>query len=286
MEVEDNMEIKKNKQIVNKQHLLIYALLLLGSILMVFPFIWSISTSFKTLTESLAFPPTLLPNSWDFKNYVDVWTTLPFLSFFKNTVLMVVFRVLFSTIFSAMAGYAFARIRSRWMDMLFIIVLLPMMIPGQVFVLPQYLLISKFGLTNTVLALIVPGIASTFGTFLMRQFFMSVPTEIEEAAILDGCNYGQMFIKVMLPLAKAPLVSLSIFTALFAWKDLMWPLIVNMSPDKMPLSSGLALLQGQFTTNYPQLMAGSVIATIPMIILYLIFQKQFIQGIASTGSKN
>lgn len=280
------MEIKKNKQIVNKQHLLIYALLLLGSILMVFPFIWSISTSFKTLTESLAFPPTLLPNSWDFKNYVDVWTTLPFLSFFKNTVLMVVFRVLFSTIFSAMAGYAFARIRSRWMDMLFIIVLLPMMIPGQVFVLPQYLLISKFGLTNTVLALIVPGIASTFGTFLMRQFFMSVPTEIEEAAILDGCNYGQMFIKVMLPLAKAPLVSLSIFTALFAWKDLMWPLIVNMSPDKMPLSSGLALLQGQFTTNYPQLMAGSVIATIPMIILYLIFQKQFIQGIASTGSKN
>lgn len=253
---------------------------------MVFPFIWSILTSFKTLTESLAFPPKILPDSWQLTNYLDVWQALPFPKFFFNTVVMVVARVITSTILSAMAGYAFARIKVKGMNLLFLLVLLPMMVPGQVFILPQYLLISKAGLTNTLTALIIPGIASTFGTFLMRQFFMSVPEEIEEAAILDGCNYGQIFLKVMLPLAKAPLISLSIFTALFAWKDLMWPLIVNSSPDKMPLSSGLALLQGQYTTNYPQLMAGAVLATVPMIILYLIFQKQFIQGVASTGSKN
>lgn len=274
------MKTKKSSNIV------IYVLLILGAIIMVLPFIWSILTSFKTLTESLAFPPKIFPDKWSFFNYEDVWHALPFTKFFINTIVMVFFRVITSTIFSAMAGYAFARIKIPGINLLFMLVLLPMMVPGQVFILPQYLLISKMGLTNTIAALIIPGVASTFGTFLMRQFFMSVPDEIEEAAILDGCNYGQMFIKVMLPLAKAPLISLSIFTALFAWKDLMWPLIVNMSPDKMPLSSGLALLQGQYTTNYPQLMAGSVIATIPMLIIYLIFQKQFIQGVASTGSKN
>ncbi|MED3792802.1 carbohydrate ABC transporter permease [Niallia alba] len=252
---------------------------------MIFPFIWSILTSFMTLSESLQFPPTVFPNSWEFTNYKDVWNALPFGSFFINTGIMIIVRVVFSVLFSAMAGYAFARIKIRGMNLLFLIVLLPMMVPSQIFILPQYLLMSKLGLTNTVTALIIPGIASTFGTFLMRQFFMSVPEEIEEAAILDGCNYGQMFIKVMLPLAKVPMISVAIFTALFAWKDLMWPLIINMSPDKMPLSSGLALLQGQFTTNYPQLMAGSIIATVPMLILYFIFQKQFIQGIASTGSK-
>ncbi|MBL1223492.1 carbohydrate ABC transporter permease [Enterococcus sp. BWR-S5] len=269
-----------------KGYIIIYVCLSIGAIIMVFPFIWSILTSFKTLTESLAFPPKILPNSWQLTNYLDVWQALPFPKFFFNTVVMVVARVITSTILSAMAGYAFARIKVKGMNLLFLLVLLPMMVPGQVFILPQYLLISKAGLTNTLTALIIPGIASTFGTFLMRQFFMSVPEEIEEAAILDGCNYGQIFLKVMLPLAKAPLISLSIFTALFAWKDLMWPLIVNSSPDKMPLSSGLALLQGQYTTNYPQLMAGAVLATVPMIILYLIFQKQFIQGVASTGSKN
>ncbi|MGX7419324.1 carbohydrate ABC transporter permease [Carnobacterium gallinarum] len=276
------MEFKKKKN----NYLIVYVLLTLGALIMVLPFIWSILTAFKTLTESLAFPPKIVPATWSLTNFIDVWQTLPFTKFFYNTFVMIVVRVIISTIFSAMAGYALARIKFPGVNMIFMLILLPMMIPGQVFVLPQYLLISKLGLVNTLTALILPGIASTFGTFLMRQFFMSIPDELEEAAILDGCTIGQTFIKVMLPLAKAPLISLSIFTALFAWKDLMWPLIVNMSPEKMPLSSGLALLQGQYTTNYPQLMAGSVIATIPMILLYLIFQKQFIQGIATTGSKD
>lgn len=282
--VNTNQQKMTNKQ-QNKGVIIIYICLILGSFIMLLPFVWSILTSFKTLSESLQFPPKIFPKSFDLSNYKSVWETLPFGNFFINTGLMILFRVLFSVLFSAMAGYAFARIRIKGMNLLFLIVLLPMMVPGQVFVLPQYLLMSKLGLANTITALIIPGVASTFGTFLMRQFFMTIPEEIEEAAILDGCNYGQMFVKVMLPLAKAPLISVGIFTALFSWKDLMWPLIINMSPDKMPLSAGLALLQGQYTTNYPQLMAGSVIATIPMLILYFIFQKQFIQGIASTGSK-
>ncbi|MBC1210710.1 carbohydrate ABC transporter permease [Listeria booriae] len=274
------------KKRIATSHIFIYILLGIGAIVMIVPFLWSLLTSFKTLSESLEFPPKLFPADWSFKNYTDVWHALPFPYFFWNTFVMIAVRVVVSTALCALAGFAFARIRFKGSNILFLLVLLPMMIPGQVYILPQYLLVSDMGLVNTVTALIIPGIASAFGTFLMRQFFMSVPDELEEAATLDGCNTVQIFFKIMLPLAKAPLTSLAIFTSLFAWKDLMWPLIVNMSPEKMPLSSGLALLQGQYTTNYPQLMAGSVIATIPMVILFIIFQKKFVQGVASTGSKN
>ena len=190
-----------------------------------------------------------------------------------------------STILSALAAYAFARMEFPFKNLLFILVLMPMMVPSQIFILPQYLIVSNLGWQNTIKALVVPGIASTFGIFLLRQFFMGIPKELEEAAVLDGCNPGQTFLKVMLPLAKSGIVSLAIFTALFAYKDLLWPLVVNTSVEKMPLSSGLAMLQGQYTTNYPQLMAGSVIAIIPMVILFLFFQKQFVEGIATTGTK-
>lgn len=274
----------KKKQRVTR--IFIYIILLLGAAVMVFPFIWSVLTSFKNLSESLQFPPKFFPQSWLPVNYKDVWEQLPFVDFFINTVLMVLLRIIFAVIFSAMAAYAFARMKFPFKNLLFILVLMPMMVPAQIFVLPQYLFASKIQITNTVMALVMPGMASTFGIFLLRQFFLGVPDELEEAAILDGCNPGQIFVKIMLPLVKPGIVSLAIFTALFAYKDLLWPLIVNTSIEKMPLSSGLAMLQGQFTTNYPQLMAGAVIAIIPMAVLFLIFQKQFVEGIATTGSKN
>ena len=264
----------------------IYILLLIGTVVMIFPFIWSVFTSFKTLPESLQVPPEILPQNWDFINYADVWDALPFVDFFINTAVMIVARIIIAVLLSAMAAYAFARIDFPLKNLLFIIVLLPMMVPTQIFILPQYLIISNLGWANTIKALVIPGMASTFGIFLLRQFFMGIPNELEEAAVLDGCNTGQIFFRIMLPLSKSGLVSVAIFTALFAYKDLLWPLIVNTSVEKMPLSAGLAMLQGQYTTNYPQLMAGAVIAIIPMAILFLIFQKQFVEGIATTGSKN
>ena len=264
---------------------IIYAVLILGACIMVFPFLWSIITSLKTLSESLEVPPTIIPRNIFGKNYSDVWKELPFIRFYLNTLLLILFRILFAVVFSALAAYAFARMEFPLKNILFIIVLMPMMVPGQIFVLPQYLFVAKLRMTNTLFALIMPGMASTFGIFLMRQFFLNIPNELEEAAILDGCNPGQIFLKIMLPLTKSGLVSLAIFTALFAYKDLLWPLIVNTSVEKMPLSSGLAMLQGQYTTNYPQLMAGAVLAIIPMIILFMAFQKQFIEGIATTGVK-
>ncbi len=184
-----------------------------------------------------------------------------------------------------MAGYAFARIDFPGRDIIFIIILSVLMVPGQIFLIPQFMIIKKLGLLNSIPALILPGLFSAFGTFLMRQFFMTLPKELEESAILDGCNQFQIFWKIMLPLVKPGLVALAISTCLYCWNSLMWPLIVNTSVDKMTLSAGLASLQGQHSTNYPVMMAGTVLAIWPMILAFIIFQKQFIEGIASTGTK-
>ncbi|WAG61953.1 carbohydrate ABC transporter permease [Clostridium estertheticum] len=271
---------------LKSSNLIVHIILIIGAIAMLIPFIWMILTSLKTLTESTSLPVTIMPKSFKWGNYVDVWNQLPFAKFYINTMLMIFFRVIGSVFFSAMAAYALARIEFPGKNFFFMLILIQMMIPGQIFIIPQYAIISKLGLLNTVTALIIPGIISAFGTFLLRQFFIGIPKELEEAAILDGCNRWQVFWKVMLPLTRSGLVALGIFTSVFAYKDLMWPLIVNMSLDKMPLAAGMASLQGQYSTNFPQLMAGSMIAIWPMLIIFIIFQKQFIEGVASTGSKS
>ncbi|MDO4925575.1 MAG: carbohydrate ABC transporter permease [Turicibacter sp.] len=270
---------------IKKGNLLIHIVLILGAVIMVLPFVWMVLTSFKTLAESTQMPPKIFPDSLQLSNYTEVMRLLPFDKFYINTILMLLFRVIGSVLFSAMAAYAFARLNFPGKNFLFSLVLLQMMVPGQLFIIPQFLLVQKLGLLNTVTALVIPGVVSAFGTFLLRQFFMGIPKELEEAAKLDGCSIGGTFFRIMLPLANSGLVALGIFTALFAFKDLMWPLIVNMSIDKMTLSAGLASLQGQFSTNFPQLMAGSLLAIWPMLLIFVIFQRRFIEGIATTGGK-
>lgn len=264
---------------------LIYLVLVIMAFIMVLPFVWTILTAFKTQSEALKVPPQILPSTWSLRNFKAVVETLPFARFFFNTAVMVIFRVFCSVLFSAMAAFAFARLEFPGKNLFFTIILLQMMVPGQIFILPQYMIASKLGWLNTVKALILPGVVSTFGTFLLRQFFMGLPKDLEEAAVLDGSSIWTIFWVIMLPLTKPGLVAVGIFTALFAWKDLMWPLIVNMSIEKMTLSSGLVNLMGQYAVDYPQLMAGSLIATVPMIVLFLIFQKQFVEGIATSGTK-
>jgi multiple sugar transport system permease protein len=263
----------------------VYALLSLGCFFMLFPFLWSLLTSFKTLNESLRVPPRLLPEAWNFSNYSDVVTAYPFEKFYLNTIGMILIRLFLTLLLSSMAAYAFARIRFVAKNLLFLLCLIPMMVPSQIFIYPQYMIVVKLKLTNTVWGLSLPGIASTFGIFMLRQYFMTIPDALEEAAILDGCGPGRIYVSIMLPLTKTGLISLAIFTALFAYKDLLWPLICNTKIETMTLSSGLAHLQGQYATNYPQLMAGSAIAMLPMILLFVAFQKQFISGIATAGIK-
>ncbi len=264
---------------------LTYLALILGSIIMIFPFVWMILTSSKTIPESLAIPPTIFPKELILDNFKDAMASLPFLNLYWNTALMIVFRVLCAIVFSSMAGYAFAKLNFKGKNFLFGIILVQMSLPSQIFIIPQYQMVAHMGLANTIFALVFPGLVSAFGVFFLRQTYMGIPNEIGEAAYLDGCNQWQTFTKVMFPLTGTSVAALTIFTAVFAYSDLMWPLVVNSDLKMMTLSSGLATLRGQFTTNFPVLMAGSLLAMLPMVILYLIFQRQFIEGIASTGGK-
>ncbi len=265
--------------------ILTYAALVFGMVIMIFPFVWMILTSFKTVTESNALPPVIFPSSLRWSNFKEAVTSLPFLKLYINTGLMIFFRVICAVAFSSMAGYAFAMLEFRGKKLLFGIVLVQMSLPSQIFIIPQYQMVAKLGMANTIFALVFPGIVSAFGVFFLRQTYMGIPKEIGEAAYLDGCNQWQTFYKVMFPLTGTSVAALTIFTAVFAYSDLMWPLVVNSDLNMMTLSSGLATLRGQFSTNFPVLMAGSLLAMLPMVILYLIFQRQFIEGIASTGGK-
>ena len=262
-----------------------YFFLILGAIIMVFPFVWMILTSSKTVPESMQIPPTIIPAQLMLDNFKDAIDSLPFGRLYINTALMVFFRVVCAVLFSSMAGYAFAKLKFRCKNLLFGIVLIQMSLPSQIFIIPQYQMVAKMGLANTIFALVFPGLVSAFGVFFLRQTYLSIPDEIGEAAYLDGCNQWQTFYKVMFPLTGTSVAALTIFTAVFAYSDLMWPLVVNSDLSMMTLSSGLATLRGQFSTNFPVLMAGSLLAMLPMVVLYLIFQRQFVEGIAGTGGK-
>lgn len=263
-----------------------YAVLILGAAIMLVPFIWMILTAFKTTTEATQMNPFIIfPSEWKADAFIDVSRKIDFIRLYINTILMIAGRIFCAVATACMAGYAFGRLKFKGKNFWFSLVLFQMMVPGQIFVIPQYLMLSKINMLNTIFSLIFPGLVTAFGTFLMRQAFMSMPKDLEEAARLDGCNIAQTFFHVMLPLVKSPMVALGIFTALFGYKELLWPLVANTNDKTMPLASGLAKLQGQFAANYPELMAASVIACVPMLVIYLLFQRQFIEGIATSGGK-
>jgi multiple sugar transport system permease protein len=265
----------------------IHTVLILGAITMVAPFLWMMITAFKSLGESVQVPPTILPQHWQFSNYNEVLTGsgLSFVRLSINSVIMTAGRTIGQLVFCSLAAYAFARIKFPGRTFFFVLFLSVLMVPSQVFMIPQYLIMEHLGWLNSLKAITVPGMFSAFGTFLLRQFFMGLPDELEEAARLDGANHFQIYWRIMLPLARPGLLALAIFTVIWSWNDFLWPLIVNSSPDQMPLASGLATLQGLHTTNYPVLMAGTLLATWPMILIFILLQRQFVEGIALTGGK-
>lgn len=275
--------MKKEK--FNWGHFFVYVILIAGIIVTIFPFIWMILTSFKTQSEAIAVPPIILPSEWKWENYLEIFDAVPFAKMYLNTILSAIVTVAGQLLFCSMAAYAFGRIEFPGRNAIFMLLLAVLMVPGSFFILPQYLLIQNMGLLNTLPALFIPNLFSAFGTFLLRQFFMSLPDELEDAALLDGCNRFTTYSKIMLPLVNSGLVALGILTLRFAWNDLMWPMIVNTSTEKMTLSAGLAYMNGQYTTNYPVMMAGAVMAVAPLLILFAIFQKQFIEGVAMSGIK-
>ena len=270
----------------SKIHFITYIILLIGTLIMIAPFLWMALTSLKTMSEATQMNPfVIFPSAFRTEAYKSVLSKMSFARLYWNTLVMIAGRVVCAVLTATMAGYAFGRLEFPGKNIAFSLVLFQMMVPAQIFIIPQYLMVSRLNMLNTSFALVFPGLVTAFGTFLLRQSFMRLPKELEEASILDGCNIGQTFFYVMLPLTKSAMVALSIFTAVFAYKDLMWPLVVNTDQATIPLSAALAKLQGQFVADYPELMAASMLAFIPMVIVYILFQKQFIEGIATSGGK-
>ncbi|MBQ8951226.1 MAG: carbohydrate ABC transporter permease [Eubacterium sp.] len=274
----------KSKSKTNKA--ITYVVLILASIPMIVPFLWMLLTAFKTVAETMQVDPfVIVPKKWQVENFGNVVKAMDFVRLYANTLAMIAIRVALALITSAISGYAFARLEFKGKKIMFGIVLLQMMIPVQIFIIPQYIMVSNLHWTNSILGLVFPGMVSAFGTFLLRQAFMQLPRDLEDAARLDGCNIPQTFLYIMAPLTKSSLVALSIFTAVFAYKDLMWPMIVCPDNKATTLASALAKMNGQYQQKYPELMMAALISCVPMIILYVMFQKQFIEGIATSGSK-
>lgn len=279
--MESSME--RNQKIVS---IVIHVVLILISITMLVPFAWMVLTAFKSVTEATSVDPfVIFPKVWRTEAFTEVIRNMNFLLLYKNTLLLIFFRVLCAVLTATMAGYALGRLDFKGKGIAFGLVMLQMMVPAQIFIIPQYLMVSKVNMLNTIFALVFPGVVTAFGTFLLRQGYMGLPNDLEEAARLDGCNIGQTFLFIMMPLTRSSMVALGIFTAVFAFKDLMWPMVVNTDKDMLVLSSALAKMQGQYVADFPQLMAASLLACIPMIVIYVIFQKQFIEGIATSGGK-
>lgn len=270
----------------NTKRLAKHIVLILGAVIMLVPFIWMFLTAFKTETEATQMNPfVIFPSEWRTDAFSEVLRKMDFVKLYINTLLMILGRIICAVVTATMAGYAFGRLHFKGKNICFGLVLFQMMVPTQIFIIPQYLMVSEIGMLNTIFSLVFPGLVTAFGTFLMRQAYMGLPKDLEDAARLDGCNIGQTFLYVMLPLTKSSMVALGIFTALFGFKDLMWPLIANTEQSSMPLAAALTKIQGQFSANYPELMAASLIACVPMIVIYLLFQRHFIEGIATSGGK-
>lgn len=264
--------------------LLTHGVLLTGAFISAMPFLWMVTTSLKP-NGALFDQPLLFPVHFEWQNYADAWGAAPFPRFFLNSVIMAVGITVSQTVFSAMAGYAFARLRFPGRDVLFFLVLGTMMIPFPVTIIPSFLIVADLGWLDTYQGLIVPRAASAFAIFLFRQFFLSIPKELEEAALIDGANRLTIFLRVILPLSTPVIAASATFSFLFAWNDFLWPLIVTTSTNMRTVQLGLAVFQGQYGTFWTLLMAATVLVTLPAILVFLAAQRRFIEGITSTGLK-
>jgi multiple sugar transport system permease protein len=262
-----------------------HVVLSIGGFIMVFPFLWQVVMSLSSTAEVTSVPPTFWPAELRFDNYVEVFRQVPFLDQFWVSVRVTVLTVVGQVVLCSMAGYAFARMRFAASATIFAVMLSILMIPNQAYLIPQYQIVQNLGWLDTVPGIVIPTIFSAFGTFLMRQFFVNLPGELEEAARLDGANSFQIFWRVMLPLARPSISALAIVTTLAAWNNLLWPLVVTSREEHRALSVGIASLNGQYVIDYPVMMAASLMAMAPILILFIVMQRRVIEGLAHSGLK-
>lgn len=267
-------------------HAIAHAVLIVGSLLMAFPFVWQLIMSLSTNAEVQSVTPHFWPEQFQWGNYAEVLERLPFLSQLRTSVLITVIRSLAQILLCTLAGYAFARMRFAGRGILLAAVLSILMVPSQVYLISQYQIVQGLGLLNTIAGIVAPGLFSAFGTFLMYTAFQNLPDELEEAARLDGASPLRTFWSVMLPLVRPSISVLAILAVLWSWNELLWPLVVSTYQENMPLSAGLATLVGdKNNTSYPVIMAASVMALAPVLILFVVLQRRVIDGLAHSGLK-
>ena len=277
--------MKKKKSSAVLRRVLLYIVLILIAVIMVVPFLWMLSTSLKTQYDAVKIPPVWISVVAVSLKNVKLFTEQPMFQFMLNTIKIVFFVVLGQLFFSSLAAYSFARISFKGRNVVFFFYIATLMVPGQVTMIPTYLMFAKAGLTDNHLALILPAFFSAFGVFLLRQFFMSLPRELEEAAEIDGCNPFMTYWRIMLPLVVPAMLTLGVFTLMNTWNDYMGPLIYLSSPEKYTMTLGIAYFKGVYTTQWNLVMAGSIVSVVPILIAYLCAQKYFIEGIAFSGVK-
>lgn len=266
-------------------HWWIHVVLGVGGFAMAFPFVWQIIMSLSTNAQVQSVTPTFWPGDLQWQNYAQVFERLPFLSQLGTSVYVTIIRTLAQIVLCTFAGYAFARMRFRGRAVLLAIVLSILLVPSQVYLISQYQIVQGLGWLDTLMGIVAPGLFSAFGTFLMRTAFLNMPPELEEAARMDGANPFQTFWRIMLPLARPSISVLAITTVLWSWNELLWPLVVSTRAGDMPLAAGLATLSSDRTIDYPVLMAASLMAMAPVLIMFVVLQRRVMDGLASSGLK-
>ncbi|NRF91853.1 carbohydrate ABC transporter permease [Paenibacillus frigoriresistens] len=267
------------------RNLLSHLILIVAAVVLMFPFVWMLSGSFKDNLEVVRMPPNLIPDTFKFSNYVEITKYFPIYRFLGNSVGVSLVTTVAQIVVCAMAAFVFAKIPFRGRETLFVLYLITMMIPMQVTMTPLFIVFQKLHLTNTYLGLILPGIFSAYGTFLLRQHIMTIPDPLIEAARMDGASYVRVFMSIILPLSKPALATLAIFAFMASWNNFLWPLIITSDKELMTLPIGLSKLQGRWATEWNILMAGNVISFIPIFIVFLFASKYFIKGMTMSGVK-
>jgi len=263
----------------------IYLVLIIGALAMIIPFVWSLVTSLKTSAEVFAKPPFWIPIPPKFSSYAEMMRRIPFFTYAFNTIRNATLITLGQLITCSLAGYAFAKIRFPGRNFIFLLFLATMMVPFAVYMIPDFIIMNKLKLVNTAAGLMLPFIGSAYGTFLMRQFFLGFPSELEDAAKLDGCNPLRFFYHILLPNSKPIIATLGIITFQWAWNEFQWALIIIRTNTNRTLQLGLSYLRNEHYINWPLLMAASILTNLPIIILFFIAQKQFVESIKLTGLK-
>lgn len=257
------------------------------SAIFVIPIIWMYITSIKSLNESRTVPLKLIPEDVTLRAFQFVFSESqnPVLSWALNSLIAATAHSLLVLVTASMAAYAFARMEFKGRDALFAVIIATLFVPHFIFMMPNYLMMDRLGWLDTLLALIIPGAAGAFGVFFLRQFFSGIPKELEESALIDGANTWTILTRIILPLSKSALVTLAVISFLANWNDFVWPVFVLFSPERLTLPAGLSTLQGAFATDYPVIMAGATIASVPVLILYIALQRYIIEGVATSGLK-